>query len=260
MEEPYINTDLIKVYNCDCTYGLKTFVPDKSIDIIITSPPYNLGIKYDFYDDKRNREYYLEWIGGVGKELYRVLKDDGSFFFNVGGKPTDPFFPLEIANKIKQIFTCQCIVTWVKSIAIPEENVAVGHYKPINSKRFLNDCFEFIFHFTKCGDISLDRLSIGVEHKDKSNVKRWGGKDKRCRGNVWFIPYDTIQTHRPHPTMFPKKLPEMCMKLHGLDRIQTVLDPFSGAGTTGIVAKSFGKKFVGFELSTNYIDLMKEQL
>jgi len=64
--------------------------------------------------------------------------------------------------------------------------VSVGHFKPINSKRFLNDCHEFVFHFTKSGKAPVDRLAVGVPYADKSNISRWfhtEGKDKRCSGN-----------------------------------------------------------------------------
>ena len=97
----------------------------------------------------------------------------------------------------------------------------------------------YILHLTKRGDVELDRLAIGVAYQDKSNVERWGRKlgvprrDVRCRGNTWFVPYKTIKSRdkqRPHPASFPARIPEMCMRLHGLPRIQTVLDPFMGIG------------------------------
>src|SRR4029453_495130 len=100
-------------------------------------------------------------------------------------------------------------------------DLAVGHYKPINSRRFLHDCHEFVFHFTPGGNTPLDRQAVGVRYQDQSNVARWptaaGGG--RCRGNPWFTPYDPIQSRekaRPHPATFPPKLPEMCLRLHGL--------------------------------------------
>ena len=69
-------------------------------------------------------------------------------------------------------------------------NISVGHYKPINSSRYINDCHEYIFHLSKNGDLELDRLAIGVEYQDKSNVGRWEGarEDRRCRGSTWFVP------------------------------------------------------------------------
>jgi len=79
------------------------------------------------------------------------------------------------------------VIHWIKSIAISQDDVgdypgiegdvAVGHYKPINSKRFINDCHEYIFHFTHKGNVRLDRLAVGVPYQDKSNIDRWAEKD-----------------------------------------------------------------------------------
>ena len=96
-------------------------------------------------------------------------------------------------------------------------DLAVGHYKPINSPRFVNDCHEFIFHFTPAGRTPLDRRAIGVPYQDASNIARWqtGGSNLRCRGNTWFIPYETIQNRdkdRPHPATFPPRVPEYCVR------------------------------------------------
>lgn len=79
---------------------------------------------------------------------------------------------------------------------------------------------EYIFHFTNKGDVEVDKLADGlaVRYQDKSNLGRYSHQDKRDRGNTWFIPYQTIKhkSQRPHPATFPVKLPEMCIKLHGL--------------------------------------------
>ena len=105
---------------------------------------------------------------------------------------------------------------WSRATA---ERVSAGHFKPINSKRYVTDCHEFVFHFTKSGDVPLDRLAIGVPYQHKSNISRWGhteGRDLRCRGNTWFIPYETIQRRkkeRPHPATFPVQLAEWCIRI-----------------------------------------------
>ena len=85
------------------------------------------------------------------------------------------------------------------------------------------------------GRTPLDRRALGVPYQDASNIARWrqAADGLRCRGNTWFIPYDTIQSRdreRPHPATFPPRLPEYCLRLHGLSRIELVLDPFVGLG------------------------------
>ena len=84
--------------------------------------------------------------------------------------------------------------------------------------------------------------------------------DLRERGNAWFIPYETIQESRPHPTVFPEKLPEMCIKLHGCNNETTVLDPFMGIGTTALASVKLGVKFIGFEIDKSYVDIADEKL
>ena len=99
---------------------------------------------------------------------------------------------------------------------------------------------------------------IGVPYQDKSNIGRWKAakEDKRDRGNTWFIPYTTIKSkkERLHPATFPIKLPEMCIKLHGIKDDMLVADPFSGIGSTAIASLSLGVSFVGFDIDNGYID------
>src|ERR1700719_38340 len=201
----------------------------RSVDLVVTSPPYNLGIKYGRYSDKQARLSYLEWCREWAAQIQRILKTNGSFFLNIGSAPSNPMLPHEIVLKFRELFVLQNTIHWIKSIAIDDRTY--GHFKPISSKRFLNDCHEYIFHFTKSGRVEIDRLALGVPYQDKSNIARWShtrGADLRCRGNTWFTPYETIQSRaqeRPHPATFPVQLAEWCIKLHGVSRTRTVLDP-----------------------------------
>ena len=244
-------------------------MPAQSVNAIVTSPPYNLGIRYRTYDDTMPRERYLEWTSNWVKLAARTLAEDGSLFLNVGSKPTDPWTALDVAQAARPFLKLQNTIHWIKSIAIEkslagaraglEQDLAVGHYKPINSERFLHDCHEFVFHFTPHGHTPLRRQAIGVPYQDKSNVARWraAADDLRCRGNTWFIPYDTIQSRdkeRPHPATFPPKLPEMCLRLHGVERISTVVDPFLGLGSTAVACAQLGLDFIGIDMDEGYLN------
>ncbi len=180
------------------------------------------------------REDYLAWTRRWVHEAAGALSEHGSLFLNVGAKPTDPWIAMDVAQAARSELALQNTIHWVKSIAIEKalagtraglaDDLAVGHYKPINSRRFLHDCHEFLFHFTPDAHTPLDRQAVGVKYQDQSNVGRWrtAASGVRCRGNTWFIPYETIQNRekdRPHPATFPPKLPEMCLRLHGLDRL-----------------------------------------
>jgi site-specific DNA-methyltransferase (adenine-specific) len=258
-----------RLYQEDCVSGMTRHLEPGSVDVVITSPPYNLGTSYSGYDDTIPRDQYLDWLEDWARSVDGVLSDEGSLFLNIGAKPSDPSVPFQVLARMQNHFRLQNVIHWIKSISILKEdvgdypningNIGVGHFKPINSPRYLNDCHEYIFHLTKSGNVSLDRLAIGVEYQDKSNVTRWksAGNDKRCRGNTWFVPYKTIRSRdkqRPHPASFPVKIPRMCIELHGLERTQRVVDPFLGIGMSGIAAAELGVDFVGFEIDRGYFE------
>lgn len=257
----------LKLYLKDCLTGMKEFIVDDTVDVVVTSPPYNIGLNYNLYKDTLPRKEYLDWIKKVGTEIRRVLKKNGSFFLNMGNRPKDQWLAWDVANTMREDFVLQNVILWVKSIAISKQDmgkyqnimddISVGHFKPIVSNRFFNDCHEYIFHFTNEGNTTLDKLSIGVPYQDKTNIRRWKSvsEDKRDRGNTWFIPYDTIQNRaeRPHPASFPIKLPEMCIKLHGLNSDMVVMDPFLGLGSTAIASARLRLSFIGFEIDKEYL-------
>lgn len=258
----------LRFFHGDAVNVLQKF-PAASIDVIVTSPPYNLGIQYRSYDDGRPRGEYLAWTGEWVQAAKAALADTGSLFLNVGAKPKDPWTALDIAQAVRPHLDLQNIIHWVKSIAIEkslagsrsglQDDLAVGHYKPINSTRFVNDCHEFVFHFSRTGHTPIDRKAVGVKYQDKSNVTRWqqgGGSDLRCRGNTWFLPYDTIQSRdkeRPHPATFPWRLPAYCIRLHGVSRAKLVVDPFLGLGSSAVACATLGVDFAGIELDEHYL-------
>jgi site-specific DNA-methyltransferase (adenine-specific) len=271
----------------DCITGMSR-LGAASVDLVVTSPPYNLGISYGKYSDRQDRRSYLGWCGEWAEQICSVLKSNGSFFLNIGAAPSNPMLPHEIVMKLREFFVLQNTIHWIKSISIdphlnplPGQGEAdagrrvrveggprtFGHFKPINSPRFLNDCHEYVFHFTKSGRVELNRLALGVPYQDKSNIARWShtsGKDLRCRGNTWFVPYETIQSRekeRPHPATFPVQLAEWCIKLHGALRVRTMLDPFLGIGNSAVAAQRCGvKRFLGFEIDEAYLAEAKRRI
>jgi site-specific DNA-methyltransferase (adenine-specific) len=285
----------------DCIQGMSR-LPNEHVDLVVTSPPYNLGVGYRKYSDRQNRQSHLRWCREWVAQVRRILKPNGSFFLNIGSAPSNPMLPHEIVMELRDLLVLENTIHWIKSIAIdrPRPNkqrsspylnpvgappgrdpgedaqrqlraqvsaATYGHFKPISSKRFLNDCHEYIFHFTKTGRVEIDRLAIGVPYQDKTNISRWShtrGSDLRCRGNTWFIPYETIQSRakeRPHPATFPVQLAEWCIKLHGVSRVETMLDPFLGIGNSAIAAQRCGvKKFIGFEIDESYLAEAKRRV
>lgn len=253
----------------DCLVQMRE-LPAESINVVVTSPPYNLGINYGKYDDTNAREDYLRWTVEWCREVKRVLRDDGSFFLNVGSAPSNPMFPHEVVLALRELFVLQNTFHWIKSITVETragEEISAGHFKPINSQRYVTDCHEYVFHLTKRGDVPLERLAVGVTYADKSNIARWGhtgGRDKRCRGNNWFVPYETIKSRadqRPHPATFPIRLAEWCIRIHGRNAELSVLDPFLGIGNAAVAAQRCRvKQFTGIEIDEQYLGVAIDRI
>lgn len=250
----------------DCIAGMAA-LPVESVDVCVTSPPYNIGVKYRTYKDTQHRTEYLKWSMRWIDEVFRVLDTNGSFFLNLGGCPRDPFLPHEIIILLREKWYLQNTFHWIKAISIDGNEtthaptISRGHFKPINSKRFVNDCHEYVFHLTKTGSVPIDRKGVGVPYVDQSNIKRWAhsqGNNLRCRGNTWFIPYRTIhdrKSQRDHPATFPVALPAMCLRLHSPAASSLrVLDPFVGLGSSLVAAQQhIAQSFTGFDIDEFYV-------
>ncbi len=267
--ETHAGGTALHLQQMDCVAGMAAMEPN-SVDVIVTSPPYNLGIDYSQYDDKKTKAAYLEWTGDWARAARRVLREDGSLFLNIAGSPSNPLLPHEVALRMGEIFVLQNTIHWIKSITVKTlegREISAGHFKPINSKRFINDCHEYVFHLTKTGARELDRRAVGVEYVHKSNIGRWShskGVDKRCRGNTWHIPYKTIKSRekdRPHPASFPVELPIQCIRLHGWRADLVVMDPFLGIGSSALAAqRTKVGAFFGFEIDPEYLATARDRL
>tara|TARA_B100001564_G_scaffold154191_1_gene129473 strand:+ start:326 stop:1114 length:789 start_codon:yes stop_codon:yes gene_type:complete len=241
----------------DCIEGMKE-LEEGSIDAIVTSPPYNLNIKYGKYADNKPKQDYLDWIRLVFKEGKRILKDDGHLFVNMGYSNIDPYVGMEVAMTLRYDWVLQNNINWVKSIHVNDKTS--GHFKPINSKRFLCPTWENLFHFTKDGNVNVDRLSVGVKYEYyEANIRGNNTKENkpnlRDKGNAWFIPYETINSKElkgKHPAVFPVKLVEDCLKLTGIQG-GTVVDPFMGTGSTAVAAKQLRWRSIGWDIDEDYV-------
>ncbi len=272
---PGVKHARVKLIHGDFLTRAPAVVEDGSVDAIVTSPPYNIGIGYSTYRDDLPREDYLAWTDRWAREAKRCLAAKGSLFLNVGVRPKEPWAAWELAGIFRRHFALQNVIHWIKSISISKrdvgnypgitQDVTVGHYKPINSDRYVNDQHEYIFHLTHTGEVELDRLAIGVPYQDASNAGRWkkGGGGLHCRGNTWFVPYPTIKYRakdRPHPASFPAALPERCLRLHGLVSIRRVMDPFMGLGSTALAAARLGLDVIGFDVDEAYLEVARNRL
>jgi site-specific DNA-methyltransferase (adenine-specific) len=287
----------------DCVEGMLA-LPEKSVDIVTTSPPYNLDIAYSTYKDNTPRQEYLNWLDEVFAAVKYCLKDNGHFWLNMGYSNIDPWVGMDVANVARQHFVLQNNFIWVKSIAI--DDITSGHFKPINSNRFANATWEHLFHFTKTGDITCDKLRVGVPYMWDSNIdtstrikgklaKKYGFVNindfnktasadvkakfevhlaeklanktpkptTRCRGNTWFVPYDTITNSKnyrgTHPATYPVALIEQCIKFSGLTS-GILIDPFMGSGTSAIAAINCHMDYIGFDIYAEYKQFAEDRI
>lgn len=256
--------------NVDILDGLKD-LDEHSIDLVVTSPPYNIGTKYQTYKDAKRAHEYGKWVFQWSRGIKRVLREDGNLFLNVGYTHKEPLVALQVLQEfITGGWLLQNTIHWVKSVTVRTplgDEMSVGHFKPINSPCYLNGLHEYVFHLTPTGRTQINRLAIGVPYQDQSNAKRWKGKHtKRCRGNVWFVPYETIQRRiadRPHPATFPPELAQNCIRLaaFGDPKLIRMLDPFVGIGSSAIAAAREGVgEFTGFDIDKDYIAYAEQWL
>jgi site-specific DNA-methyltransferase (adenine-specific) len=268
-----LNNNNNNIYHEDCKDFMKRAISHGiRVDVIVTSPPYNINKEYGSYRDNKGRKDYLDWLYEIAQLSYSILKNNGSFFLNIGGTPSYPMLPFEVIENFRKAeYQLQNTIHWIKSISFEKTDVgknngirdySIGHFKPIVSDRYLTDIQEYIFHFTKEGNVKLNKRAIGVPYQDKTNIGRWKSatQDKRDRGNVWFIPYPTIQESRYHPAVFPEKLPYLCIKMHGVKPDMLVYDPFMGIGTTALACIKLGVNYMGTEIDADYIKVALEDI
>ena len=253
------------IHHIDCLKFLET-TADESFDVCISSPPYNLGINYRQYKD--TREDYLSWMKEVWYEVCRVLKPNGHLFLNLGYSKDNPFDVFKIAENVP--WKLQNNIIWAKSVEV--DGKVRGYSTPTTSKRYLQNGWEHLFHFTKNGNTDIDLEWSGVPYDEAYNNaernKKRSGRDWRPTTNCWHITYQSKATKDitaeiagdvKHPAIFPRQLVEKCLKVSGLKQ-GVVFDPFMGTGTTAVVAKEYDLEYIGCEIDKAYIETANNRL
>lgn len=228
-------------------------VPDNSVHMMVTSPPYNASKTYDA--DLALSEY-LELLRGVFDECYRVLVPGGRACVNVANLGRKPYIPL--SSFIHQImieigFLPRGEIIWNKA-ASAGVSCAWGSWKSASNPT-LRDVHEYILVFSK-GEYKLPR---GRNEKDEGRVDTIGKEDFiEWTKSIWTFP--TVSAKRVgHPAPFPVELPSRCMELYTFTG-DIVLDPFAGSGSTGIAAKKNDRKYLLFDISQEYCDLAEKRI
>ena len=227
MKQPYYQDDLIKIYHGDCLQVMKE-MEDESIDLAITSPPYNLGNnhhtsnkKHYPYDDDMPERQYQEWQKKVMCGIYRILKDDGWLFYNH-------------KNRIKQ-----------GQMITPYEWILKTHFILRQEINWMNGSPNF-------DKVRFSPHSEKVYCLAKGNAKMW---NRLNLTDDWHI--TPVGTNEEHTRAFPKKLVNNIM---ASVEFQITFDPFMGSGTTLRVAKNWGRKAIGIEIEEKYCEIAARRM
>ena len=241
--------EIDKIYNMDCLEGMRQ-IPDGSIDLTVTSPPYNAGIDYgEGYDDNKPLHEYLAFIKAVMAELYRVTKNGGRVAINVANTGRKPYIPLSSYINIMAIelgFLCRGEIIWDKGASVGTSCAWGSWRSPSNPS--LRDIHEYIMIYSK-GDYKHDGNGEATLEADEftENTK-----------SIWQMQTASAKALE-HPAPYPILLPEKIMRLYSFTG-DVVLDPFMGSGTTAKVARALNRHYIGFEISAEYCDIIRKRL
>ena len=256
----------------DCAKLLQK-LPNSSVDLIVTSPPYadNRKTTYGGIPVKR----YVEWFLPVTEQLKRVLKQDGSFILNIKER---------VVNGERGTYVYELVMAmrnqgwlWTEEYMWHKKNTYPGKWP----NRF-RDLWEHCYHFTKSKEFRMYqdavRVPIGAWAKKRlaklsktdkirdvsrtksgfgKNVSNWVGRKLVYPGNVLHMA--TESSNKNHSATFPVDLPAWFIKLFTKEG-DVVLDPFMGSGTTAIAAIRLGRHFTGMELNDKYYQVAMERI
>lgn len=270
---PAVRTDLGALYVSDCLDMLRE-LPAESIDLVVTSPPYDHQPKYG-NGQSYNHDWYKGFFLKVTAELYRVLKPHGSFVLNYRSK----------RHGGERGLLQYEIVFWLRDQGfLFAEDFVWGKPSPPPGRfnRYLKDAVEYCFQFTKTGDWQFfpeecltparwDRRDVERRKRLAHNYERanapsgqgrkrvQAGPDMVRPSNLLSFEPEFLPNPTKHPARFPVALPEFFIRLMTQPG-QIVLDPFAGTGTTGVAAERLGRCWLLTELDGDYAAALPDRL
>lgn len=233
-----------KLIHGDCAVELKS-IPSDSVHLIITSPPYNVGMEYEMdtkWDD------FLAFLKSVWIQCYRVLAPGGRICVNMNNHGKSPRFPssFHTLNDLIEIgFLYRADIIWNKD-ASSGAKTAWGSWKSASNPT-IRDNHEFIYVLSK---ESFKRCDCKGR---ESTISR--DDFLKLTNSVWN--FNSDKSNKDHPATFPPELPRRLIELYSF-KGDVVLDPFNGTGTTCQVAQQLGRQYIGIEKDKNYYDLSVE--
>jgi len=249
--KPFFESNFVKVYNAD-SQSL-SFITDSSIHLIVTSPPYNVGMPYKGYYDEQPKDNYFEMLRNVFKECYRVLLPGGKIAVNCPsgiaqvGCSKMGFLSTSIHNLLESIgFLPFAWIYWNKTANYCKNNTSWGSWLKCNlSIRDTGD--EYIIVMAK------EKLKIDIPKDAVFDIN----KDEflQCTMNRWDI---LPSRSKLHPAIFPVEIPYRLIKMFTW-KGAVILDPFAGSGTTGEAAKKLERYAILVDISMEYCKVMRER-
>lgn len=265
-----------QIYNVDCIAGMNS-LPEGSVDLVFADPPFNIGYKYDVYEDRMAAEDYLKWSGEWMSGVYRALKPDGTFWLAIGDD-----FAAELKLEAQKVgFHTRSWVIWYYTFGVNcKHKFSRSH---THLFYFVKDPRNFTFRSTDLANRIPSARMLVYNDKRQNPVGR-------LPDDTWIIPpelektfalrpQDLEECYQPNESdwYFPRVAGTFKERagFHGcqmpeqlLGRIirtcseknETVMDPFSGSASTLVVAKKLGRQFLGFEMSEDYAERGTERL
>ncbi len=224
-----------------------TELPDRSVHLAITSPPYNVSKEYDA---DLTLEEYRAMLRQVFGEVHRVLAPGGRLCVNLANVGRKPYIPLHayLAEDLISIgFAMRGEIIWNKSSSAGP-STAWGSWQSASNPT-LRDVHEYILIFSK-GDFTRRDLH------GKSTITR--DEFLEYTKSIWTFPAESAR-RVGHPAPFPLELPRRLIQLYSFES-DVVLDPFAGSGTTCIAALTAGRQFIGYEIHPPYVELAKKRI
>ena len=244
VENPIETLDIIHHHSSEEMKEL----PDNSVHLMVTSPPYNVGKDYD---QDLTLEEYLTFLNRVWKETYRVLVPGGRACVNVANLGRKPYIPLNglIAREMIEMgFLMRGEIIWDKA-ASASTSTAWGSWQSASNPT-LRDTHEYILIFSK-GMFKREK----IEGRESTISKE---EFLEFTKSVWDFASESARKVG-HPAPFPVELPYRLIQLYTYSN-EVVLDPFMGSGQTALAALKTGRRFVGYELNEDYLELAKSRI
>ena len=245
--ENEINKKHLNQIFCKTSENMKE-LPDNSVHLMVTSPPYNVGKEYD--EDLSLKEY-IELLENVFKETHRVLVPGGRVAINIANVGRKPYIPLhsEIIKVMDKLgFLMRGEIIWDKGSSAGG-SCAWGSWKSAANPT-LRDSHEYILIFSK-ELYGRNKLSIKEDTITRDDFLE-------LTKSIWRFNTESAKKVK-HPAPFPIELPRRAIELYTF-KGDVILDPFVGSGSTAIAALQTGRHFVGYDISKEYVDIANKRI